>query len=54
MIYTLLKRMIMTGNYVKEDMENKLNIFFTVNQITQEQYLELIKLINPEPVNKEN
>lgn len=50
MIYTLLKRMINTGNYEKEDMENKLNIFFTVNQITQEQYLELIGLINPKPV----
>ncbi len=46
-IYELLKRMISTGNYEKKDMQNKLNIFFTVNQITQEQYLELIALINP-------
>ena len=46
MIYTLLKRMITTGNYEKEDMQNKLNIFYLVNQITEEQYLELTELIN--------
>ena len=46
MIYTLLKRMITTGNYEKEDMQNKLNIFYLVNQITEEQYLELTGLIN--------
>ena len=46
MIYTLLKRMIVTGNYEKDDMQNKLNVFFAVNQITQEQYLELTELIN--------
>lgn len=46
MIYTLLKRMITTGNYEKEDMQNKLNIFYAVNQLTDEQYLELTGLIN--------
>ena len=46
MIYTLLKRMIVTGNYQKDDMQNKLNVFFAVNQITEEQYLELTELIN--------
>ena len=46
MIYKLLKRMIVTGNYEKDDMQNKLNIFFAVNQITEEQYLELTELIN--------
>ena len=46
MIYTLLKRMITTGNYEKEDMQNKLDIFFAVNRITEEQYLELTNLIN--------
>ena len=46
MIYTLLKRMITTGNYEKEDMQNKLDIFFAVNRITEEQYLELTELIN--------
>ena len=28
MIYQLLKRMIVTGNYEKDDMQNKLNVFF--------------------------
>lgn len=46
MIYTLLKRMITKGNYEKEDMQNKLDIFFAVNRITEEQYLELTELIN--------
>ena len=46
MIYTLLKRMITTGNYEKEDMQNKLDVFFAVNRITEEQYLELTELIN--------
>ena len=46
MIYQLLKRMIVTGNYEKEDMQNKLDIFFAVNRITDEQYLELTELIN--------
>ena len=46
MIYPLLKRMIVTGNYQKDDMQNKLNVFFAVNQITEEQYLELTELIN--------
>ena len=46
MIYTLLKRMITTGNYEKDDMQNKLDVFFAVNRITEEQYLELTELIN--------
>ena len=46
MIYTLLKRMITTGNYEKDDMQNKLDIFFAVNRITEEQYLEVTELIN--------
>ena len=46
MIYALLKRMIITGNYEKDDMQNKLDVFFAVNRITEEQYLELTNLIN--------
>lgn len=52
-IYGLLKRMISTGNYQKEDMQNKLNVFYAVNQITEEQYLELMKIINPETKKEE-
>ena len=46
MIYTLLKRMITTGNYETDDMQNKLDVFYAVNRITEEQYLELTNLIN--------
>lgn len=53
MIYTLLKRMITTGNYEKDDMQNKLDVFFAVNRITEEQYLELTELINPKQVEVE-
>ena len=53
MIYILLKRMITTGNYEKEDMQNKLDVFFAVNRITEEQYLELTELINPKQVEVE-
>ena len=53
MIYALLKRMITTGNYEKEDMQNKLDIFFAVNRITEEQYLELTELINSKQVEVE-
>ena len=53
MIYTLLKRMIVTGNYEKDDMQNKLDVFFAVNRITEEQYLELTELINPKQVEVE-
>ena len=53
MIYTLLKRMITTGNYEKDDMQNKLDVFFAVNRITEEQYLELTELINSKQVEVE-
>ena len=53
MIYQLLKRMITTGNYEKDDMQNKLDVFFAVNRITEEQYLELTELINPKQVKVE-
>ena len=53
MIYQLLKRMIITGNYEKDDIQNKLDVFFAVNRITEEQYLELTELINPKQVEVE-
>ena len=53
MIYTLLKRMIVAGNYEKDDMQNKLDVFFAVNRITEEQYLELTELINSKQVEVE-
>ena len=38
--------MILNGNYEKEDMMNKLDIYLLKNRITEEQYTELIDMIN--------
>ena len=47
MLYNLLKNLIEKNYYEKEDMINKLNVFFAFNQITQEQYAELMAKVNP-------
>ena len=44
-MYNLCKKMIITGNYEKEDMLSKLDTFLLKNRITEEQYTELIDLI---------
>lgn len=46
MLYNLLKNLIDNNFYVKDDMTNKLNVFMLYNQITQNNYEELIKLID--------
>lgn len=46
-LYDLLKNLINHGRFEKEDMTNKLNVFFTFNQITLEQYQELMAIVNP-------
>ena len=46
MLFKVLKRSIENENYIsKEDMEEKLSILFANNQITKEQYQELINLL---------
>lgn len=52
MTYTFLKKIIANGNYNKEDLMNKIDVFFMANRITQEQYEELMALVNP-PVKEE-
>ena len=52
MAYELCKMNIQGGNYDKKDMLECLNLFRLTNQLTNEQYLELFKLINP-PVMEE-
>lgn len=47
MLYNLLKNLIINNFYIKDDMINKLNIFMLYNQITQENYEELIAKVNP-------
>ena len=46
-IYVLLKRLIATKNYRKEALEYKIDVFYTMGRITDEQYLELLGLLNP-------
>lgn len=46
MLYNLLNNLINAGKYEKEDMTNKLNVFFTFNQITVEEYQELLEKVN--------
>lgn len=48
MIYKLCKKVITSGNYDKEDMQKKLDVYLLCNRITQEQYEELIGLITEE------
>ena len=45
MTYNLCKKLIQNGNYVKEDMLLKLDVFLLNNRITQTEYNELIELI---------
>lgn len=46
-IYHLLKTMISSNRYNKEDLANKLDVFYAMGRITQEQYLELMEAITP-------
>ncbi len=47
MIYTYCKKVITNGNYgTKEDMSIKLDVFLLNNRINQDQYNELVSLLN--------
>lgn len=46
-LYDLLKNLIDNNYYEREDMTNKLNVFYTFNQIAIEQYSELMAKVNP-------
>lgn len=43
--YGLIKKLIATGNYDKTDMLDKLDVFLLAGRITDEQYKELVALI---------
>lgn len=46
MIVELLKKLIVKKYYKeKADIENKLNVFYAMNKITDEEYSELILLV---------
>ena len=46
MTYKVCKRLIRNGNYEKEDMMMKLDVFLLNDRITQENYNELVGLMN--------
>lgn len=46
MTYKLCKKMIISGNYTREDMLNKLDVFFATNRLTDEEYKELVTLMD--------
>ncbi len=45
MTYKLLKRIIESGSYDKEDISNKIDVFLTFNRVTKEEYEELQNLM---------
>ena len=46
MIYKVLKRCIERGNYISvNDMAEKISIIFANDQLTQEQYEELMQML---------
>lgn len=47
MLYKLLKNLITNNYFTKEDMVNKLNVFMLYNQVTEEQYSELMSMVAP-------
>ena len=46
MTYKLLKRIISRGNYDKESMMQKLDVFLLADRITTEEYQELVEMMN--------
>ncbi len=46
MTYTRLKTLITRGQYNKEDMLNQMDVFLLADRMTNEQYNELISLMN--------
>lgn len=47
MTYNRLKVLINNGNYNKEDMLKKMDVFLMADRITTEQYNELLALMTP-------
>jgi hypothetical protein len=47
MLYKILKNLITNNYFSADDMKNKLNIFVLYNQITEDQYAELMNMVAP-------
>ena len=46
MTYNVCKRLIQNGNYEKDDMMMKLDVFLLNNRITKAQYEELVDMMS--------
>lgn len=53
MTYSLCKKLIVKGNYDKDDMLNKLDVFLLANRITEDEYKELTEMINSKEITEE-
>lgn len=50
MTYSLIKKIIAKGNYDKDELMDKLDIFLLAGRITDEQYKELMEMLNESEV----
>lgn len=50
MTYKLLKRIIESGGYDRDDIQNKMTVFLKFNRITKDEYAEL-QLVMGETIN---
>lgn len=50
MTYALIKKIITKGNYDKDELMDKLDIFLLAGRITDEQYKELTEMLNESEV----
>lgn len=48
--YQMCKTLIEKGRYEKESMQSKLDLFLLGNRITEEEYNELVKMMNEKEV----
>ena len=56
MLFKILQNLIKNKVYTKEDIQNRVDVFMAYNRITEEQYAELMNLIDEvyETENAEN
>lgn len=46
MLFKVLKNLINNKYYTREDIQNRVDVFMAYNRITEEQYAELMNLID--------
>ena len=46
MLFNVLKNLIVNKYYTREDIQDRIDVFMAYNRITEEQYAELMNLID--------